>query len=84
LDGGIGAGASSIIANLAKEGGAPTAGIVYNPSGFEGIHRQCFALSTLLSTYQQRLFPGQEKLVILAKDSKLCCQQGGRDKNAHS
>jgi cell division protein FtsZ len=81
MGGGTGTGASSVIANLAKEAGALTVGVVTKPFSFEGTRRSVIAdegieslreaVDTLIVIPNQRLMDVIDKKMTLIEAFKL-------------
>ncbi|MEG3581359.1 MAG: cell division protein FtsZ [Chloroflexota bacterium] len=72
MGGGTGTGAAPVIAEVAKESGALTIGVVTKPFGFEGIKRQKQAIegiNTLRSYCDALVVIPNDRLMLMADDS---------------
>jgi cell division protein FtsZ len=72
MGGGTGTGAAPVIAEIAKESGALTVGVVTKPFGFEGIKRQKQALegiATLRNQCDTLVVIPNDRLMLMAEDS---------------
>ena len=71
MGGGTGTGAAPVIAEIARESGALTVGVVTKPSGFEGINRQKQALegiNTLRNYCDTLVVIPNDRLMLIADD----------------
>ncbi len=74
MGGGTGTGAAPVIADLARERGALTIGVVTTPFAFEGRRRRAFAEQGL-----DALLPRVDALVTIANDRLLAAEGGDLD-----